>query len=139
MLSLRDPTRVLKNLLGTSPKISSTTGCSMNQKNSKLNWMHCWMRVRSSWGATCLAQKKSERAMTGRAGGERNVAIAGGAHTVNQYLSAGLIDELWLHIVPVIIGSGARLFESVPDIKLEPFEISGTKLVTHIRYRVIKQ
>ncbi len=56
---------------------------------------------------------------------ERNVAIAGGAHTVNQYLSAGLIDELWLHIVPVIIGSGARLFESVPDIKLEPFEISG--------------
>ena len=71
--------------------------------------------------------------------GERNVAIAGGAHTVNQYLSAGLIDELWLHIVPVIIGSGARLFESVPDIKLEPFEISGTQLVTHIRYRVIKQ
>jgi len=71
--------------------------------------------------------------------GERNVAIAGGAHTVNQYLSAGLIDELWLHIVPVIIGSGARLFESVPDIKLEPFEISGTKLVTHIRYRVIKK
>ena len=71
--------------------------------------------------------------------GERNVAIAGGAHTVNQYLSAGLIDELWLHIVPVIIGSGARLFESVPDIKLEPFEISGTKLVTHIRYHVIKK
>ena len=71
--------------------------------------------------------------------GERNVAIAGGAHTVNQYLSAGLIDELWLHIVPLIIGSGARLFESVPDIKLEPFEISGTKLVTHIRYRVIKK
>jgi dihydrofolate reductase len=71
--------------------------------------------------------------------GERNVAIAGGAHTVNQYLSAGLIDELWLHIVPVIIGSGARLFESVPDIKLEPFEISGTKMVTHIRYRVIKK
>ena len=71
--------------------------------------------------------------------GERNVALAGGAHTVNQYLSAGLIDELWLHIVPVIIGSGARLFESVPDIKLEPFEISGTKLVTHIRYRVIKK
>jgi dihydrofolate reductase len=70
---------------------------------------------------------------------ERNVAIAGGAQTVNQYLSAGLIDELWLHIVPVIIGSGARLFEGVPDLKLEPFELSGTPLVTHIRYRVIKQ
>ena len=71
--------------------------------------------------------------------GERNVAIAGGAHTVNQYLSAGLIDELWLHIVPVTIGSGARLFESIPDLKLEPFELSGTNLVTHIRYRVVKK
>jgi len=71
--------------------------------------------------------------------GERTIAIAGGAHTINQYLSAGFIDELWLHIVPVTIGSGARLFEGVPDIALEPFEISGTKLVTHIRYRVVKK
>ena len=63
---------------------------------------------------------------------------AGGAQTVNQYLSAGLIDELWLHIVPVIIGSGARLFEGVPDLTLEPFALSGTPLVTHIRYRVLK-
>jgi dihydrofolate reductase len=71
--------------------------------------------------------------------GERNIAIAGGANTINQYLSAGLIDELWLHLVPVTIGSGARLFEHVRDLKLEPFEISGTELVTHIRYRVIKK
>ena len=71
--------------------------------------------------------------------GERNVAIAGGAHTINHYLSAGLIDELWLHIVPVTIGSGARLFERIPDLKLEPFELSGTNLVTHIRYRVVKK
>ena len=71
--------------------------------------------------------------------GERNVAIAGGVHTINQYLSAGLIDELWLHIVPVTIGSGARLFESIPDLKLEPVELSGTNLVTHIRYRVVKK
>ena len=71
--------------------------------------------------------------------GERPIAIAGGANTINQYLSTGLIDELWLHIVPVTIGSGARLFEGVPDIELEPFEISGTKLVTHIRYRIVKK
>jgi dihydrofolate reductase len=71
--------------------------------------------------------------------GERPIAIAGGANTVNQYLSAGLIDELWLHIAPVTIGSGARLFEGVPNIKLEPVETSGTKLVTHIRYRVVKK
>ncbi len=73
------------------------------------------------------------------AAGERPVAIAGGAHTVNQYLAAGLIDELWLHIVPVTIGTGARLFEGVPNLELEPGAISGSQLVTHIRYRVVKK
>jgi dihydrofolate reductase len=73
------------------------------------------------------------------AAGQRNVAIMGGANTVNQYLAAGLLDELWLHITPVTIGQGARLFENVSGLQLEPVEISGTALVTHIRYRVIKK
>src|SRR5229473_3050622 len=97
------------------------------------------MQVRSFWAATCMAQKKSERVLTGRAAGERNVAIMGGANTINQYLAAGLLDELWLHIVPVTIGEGARLFEHVPNLQLEPVEIRGTPLVTHIRYRVVKK
>ena len=63
----------------------------------------------------------------------------GGANTVNQYVAAGLIDELWLHIAPVTIGEGARLFEHVPHLQLEPLELSGTPLVTHIRYRVVKK
>jgi len=70
--------------------------------------------------------------------GERNVAIAGGANTVNQYLAAGLIDELWLHIAPVTVGRGARLFENVPNFHMEPESCSGTTLVTHIKYRAIK-
>ena len=73
------------------------------------------------------------------AAGQRNVALMGGANTINQYLAAGLLDELWLHIVPATIGEGARLFEGVPNLQLEPLEISGTTLVTHIRYRVIKK
>jgi dihydrofolate reductase len=73
------------------------------------------------------------------AAGQRNVAIMGGANTINQYLSARLLDELWLHIAPVTIGEGARLFEHVPGLQLEPLELSGTPLVTHIRYRVIKK
>ncbi len=72
------------------------------------------------------------------AAGNRNVKIMGGANTVNQYLAAGLIDELWLHIVPVTIGAGTRLFEGVPNLKLEPVEVSGTQVVTHIRYKVLK-
>jgi dihydrofolate reductase len=70
--------------------------------------------------------------------GDRNVKIMGGANTVNQYLAAGLIDELWLHIAPVTVGAGARLFEGVPGLKLEPIEVGGSSLVTHIRYKVLK-
>lgn len=72
------------------------------------------------------------------AAGERNVKIMGGASTVNQYLAAGLINELWLHIVPVTVGEGARLFEGVSNLVLEPIEVSGTRVVTHIRYNVLK-
>jgi dihydrofolate reductase len=64
--------------------------------------------------------------------------IMGGATTVNQYLKAEYIEELWLHIIPVTIGEGVRLFEGVPNLKLEPIEVSGTSVVTHIRYKVLK-
>jgi len=72
------------------------------------------------------------------AAGDRKVKIMGGANTINQYLTAGLIDELWVHIVPTTIGAGSRLFEGVPNLRLEPVEVSGTGVVTHIRYRVLK-
>lgn len=72
------------------------------------------------------------------AAGDKHVKIMGGAQTVNQYLKAGYIDELWLHIVPVTVGAGTRLFEGVPQLKLEPIEVSGTSVVTHIRYNVLK-
>ena len=69
---------------------------------------------------------------------DKNVKIMGGANTLNQYLASGLVDQLWLHIVPVTIGAGTRLFEGVSDLKLEPIEISGTGIVTHIRYNVVR-
>ena len=72
------------------------------------------------------------------AAGDRDVKIMGGASTVNQYLAAGLIDELWLHIIPLTISEGTRLFEGVQGLKLEPIEVSGSSLVTHIRYNVLK-
>jgi dihydrofolate reductase len=65
-----------------------------------------------------------------------DIAIAGGAHTVNQYLAAGLIDELRLHVAPVLLGAGERLFDGVGDLTLEPLDVRGTNLVTHLRYRV---
>ena len=70
------------------------------------------------------------------AAGDKDVAIAGGANVINQYLAAGLIDELWLHIVPVTIGKGQRLFKDTPDIHLKPLETRTTDLVTHIKYAI---
>jgi dihydrofolate reductase len=73
------------------------------------------------------------------AAGDRDVAIAGGARTVNQYLAAGLIDELRMHVAPVILGRGERLFDNVGNIALEQIrDASGTGLVTHLTYRVIR-
>jgi dihydrofolate reductase len=70
------------------------------------------------------------------AAGDRTVSIAGGASTVQQYLRAGLINELRLHIAPVILGSGERLLDGVGDLKLEQLEVTSSELVTHITYRV---
>ena len=73
------------------------------------------------------------------AAGERDVSIAGGASTIGQYLAAGLLDELLLHVVPVVLGSGERLLEDVGDPQLEPAEVIASPAVTHIRYRVVHQ
>jgi dihydrofolate reductase len=70
------------------------------------------------------------------AAGDRTVSIAGGASTVQQYLRAGLIDELRLHIAPVILGSGERLLDGVGDLKLEQLAVTSSELVTHITLRV---
>jgi dihydrofolate reductase len=71
------------------------------------------------------------------AAGDRAGAIAGGAATVNQYLAAGLIDELRLHVVPAILGAGERLFTGVGDTDLEPVSVTGNDLVTHLTYRIV--
>lgn len=69
------------------------------------------------------------------AAGDRDVSIAGGAATINQYLAAGLIDELRLHVAPVILGAGERLFAGVRDVDLEHVRTRANDLVTHITYR----
>jgi dihydrofolate reductase len=70
--------------------------------------------------------------------GDARVAIAGGAATVNQYLARGAIDELRLHVAPVVLGEGERLFEGVGNVELEPLNVRGTELVTHLTYRVVR-
>ncbi|WP_433555570.1 dihydrofolate reductase family protein [Pseudonocardia xinjiangensis] len=70
------------------------------------------------------------------AAGDRNVAVAGGAATVNQYLAARLIDELRLHVAPVLLGRGERLFDGVGRTDLTPIAVRHTASVTHLCYGV---
>lgn len=70
------------------------------------------------------------------AAGGKNVAIAGGPSTINQYLAAGLLDELTLHIVPFVMGGGKRLLVDVGDPQLEPVKVVASPAVTHVTYRL---
>jgi dihydrofolate reductase len=72
------------------------------------------------------------------AAGDQDVSIAGGASTIRQYLAAGSLDELYLHIAPVILGAGERLLEDVGDPVLRPIKVVASPAVTHIKYRVVK-
>jgi dihydrofolate reductase len=76
------------------------------------------------------------QARTAAAG--KDVAIAGGATVLQQYLAAGLLDQLYLHIVPVILGGGERLLDNVGDPTLEPVTVVASPTVTHIKYRVVR-
>ena len=72
------------------------------------------------------------------AAGDKDVFIGGGANIINEYLAAGQIHELELHVVPILLGGGARLFDGVgPNVKLELLRTVDAPGVTHLKYRVV--
>jgi dihydrofolate reductase len=75
-----------------------------------------------------------------QAAGDRNVAVAGGADVVQQYLRAGLLDEMQIHIAPLLLGDGVRLFDGLGLDRpvLEVTRVIESPAVTHIRYRVAR-
>ena len=72
------------------------------------------------------------------AAGGKDVSIGGGANAIQQYLSAGLVDEMQLNVVPLLLGGGTRLFENGAGagLALEQALVVHTPDVTHLRYRV---
>ena len=70
--------------------------------------------------------------------GDQDVFIGGGADIINQYLGAGLLDEIELHVVPILLGGGARLFAGVGlHVRLEPIRVVAAPGVTHLKYGVV--
>ena len=71
------------------------------------------------------------------AAGDKGVSLAGGANVVQEYLQAGLLDELQIHLVPVFLGGGVRLFDGLEPIELETMRVIESDAVTHLKYRVV--
>lgn len=69
------------------------------------------------------------------AAGDGSISIAGGASTINQFLRAGYIDELRLHVAPIVLGSGAALFRDLKGLSFEMASSRSAPLVTHITLR----
>ena len=71
---------------------------------------------------------------------DKDVAVMGGAEIGQQYIRAGLIDEISIHLVPVLFGDGIRMFEHLGSeyIQLETVEVIETPEATHLRFRVVE-
>jgi dihydrofolate reductase len=72
------------------------------------------------------------------AAGDRDVIVAGGADVARQYLRAGLLDEFQVHVAPLLLGGGTRLFDDLGSVELEGGRVVGSPAVAHLSYRVVK-
>jgi dihydrofolate reductase len=72
------------------------------------------------------------------AAGDKKVHVMGGASVIQQALKAGLVDSLHLHMAPIVLGTGTRLFDKLIDpIELERTEVVESQFATHLRFRVV--
>jgi dihydrofolate reductase len=70
--------------------------------------------------------------------GDKNVHIMGGATVIQQAFQAHLVDSMHLHVAPIVLGAGTRLFDKINEpINLEQPEIVESRSATHLRYRVV--
>jgi dihydrofolate reductase len=73
-----------------------------------------------------------------QAAGGGDILLGGGPASINEYLAAGLVDEIELNVAPVLLGGGKRLFEGVGDLRLEQLRAVEAPGVAHLKYRVVK-
>lgn len=80
---------------------------------------------------SALSQAKAEA-------GNKDISIAGGANTIQQFIKAGLLDELQIHLVPIPLGGGTPLLDNLGDPKLEKIRVIDSPMVTHLKFRLKK-
>jgi dihydrofolate reductase len=82
---------------------------------------------------------ESALAQARAAAGEKHVGVSGGADAIQQYLRAGLLDEVQVHVAPLLLGQGTRLFDHLgaDPVDLEITRVVESPAVTHLRYRVL--
>jgi dihydrofolate reductase len=74
------------------------------------------------------------------AAGDNDVTVMGGADVGRQCLAAGLLDEMEIHLVPVLFGGGTPMFDVLSDghVQLEAVDVLPTPSATHLRYRIVR-
>ena len=80
------------------------------------------------------ALKQAEEAADGK-----DIMVLGGANTIQQFIRAGLLDELGIHLIPILLGSGTRLFDNLGALKLEKTATKDTPAVTYLRYKIAEK
>jgi dihydrofolate reductase len=74
-----------------------------------------------------------------KSAGDKDVRVMGGANVPQQYLRAGLVDEVTIHLVPAFLGGGQRLFDTLdPDVELQQTSVVSSPAMTHLSYRVVR-
>ena len=81
---------------------------------------------------------ESAVAQAAEAAGERDVTVVGGVDLNRQLLAAGLVDELHVDVMPVLLGSGLRLFDGTPPLVLEKLGVEEAGARTSLRFRVVR-
>jgi dihydrofolate reductase len=83
---------------------------------------------------------ESAVAQAREAAGDKDVLISGGGSVVQQALAAGVLDELQIHVAPLLLGGGVRLFDDALGqvVELETTRVIESPAVAHLRYRVVR-
>jgi dihydrofolate reductase len=73
------------------------------------------------------------------AAGNKDILVQGGANVIHQFIQAGWLDEIEIHLIPILLGEGTRLFDDLDrPIELESIQVTDALDVTHLRFRILK-